>query len=431
MFEKKYRILMPALLSALVLLLTAFKSVSNGTAPNETLSEPIKSADVSLANDGNLADGDPEPGSQQDEQVFSAMGMPYNWPMWDGSIYPSYVYIDNGYMQDPVSIAYYPDTMRAVNTKYATVVLKASGGLRSTYAHENNLSIAPYAFAWSTEPEPPEYGKITTYKGYSFKNIDWFLAGEIFEGEVTASDVLDVNEAISGLVSSVDSRNDGTPDSDVETAQKAYYETKRLELGKTYYFFAIRLGGNALFATSGFHPGDLSSNGEPTEPVNFVRSDIVTSVPLTMPAEATIFAVSFDSNGGTECAPRLIADGEKLPRPSDPTKAGHTFAGWYSASDFSTIFNFDTPVASDLTLYAKWIDTGIEIFTVRFNTIGGSAIELQLVENGQKVSKPADPTKAGYIFKGWYADSACTIPFNFAKPVTSPVTIYGWWDEGK
>lgn len=37
------------------------------------------------------------------------------------------------------------------------------------------------------------------------------------------------------------------------------------------------------------------------------------------------------------------------------TKAGLTFAGWYSDADLTTAFDFATPITADLVLYAKWL----------------------------------------------------------------------------
>lgn len=39
-----------------------------------------------------------------------------------------------------------------------------------------------------------------------------------------------------------------------------------------------------------------------------------------------------------------------------------------------------------------------------FNSGDGSVVKSQTVKSGVKVSKPADPTKGGYVFKGWYTD---------------------------
>ena len=64
--------------------------------------------------------------------------------------------------------------------------------------------------------------------------------------------------------------------------------------------------------------------------------------------------VKFNSNGGTEIAPKEVVSGLKIKAPSTPTKDKYLFRGWYEDSTFSKEFDFNTPITSDMTLYAKW-----------------------------------------------------------------------------
>ena len=67
-------------------------------------------------------------------------------------------------------------------------------------------------------------------------------------------------------------------------------------------------------------------------------------------------------------------------------------------------------------------------FEVSFHVNGGSAVETVKVINGKTVSKPADPSKEGNVFIGWYADEACTQLYGFGTdPVTADTTIYAKW----
>ena len=69
-------------------------------------------------------------------------------------------------------------------------------------------------------------------------------------------------------------------------------------------------------------------------------------------------------------------------------------------------------------------------FTVSYESNGGSGVEAQTVLNGKTVVKPADPTRDGYLFIGWYADSEFKTPFEFgSQPVTADTTIYARWTE--
>ena len=65
--------------------------------------------------------------------------------------------------------------------------------------------------------------------------------------------------------------------------------------------------------------------------------------------------VTFVSNGGTEIASKEVVSGLKINEPSKPTKDKYLFRGWYEDATFSTKFDFyNTPITSDMTLYAKW-----------------------------------------------------------------------------
>ena len=67
------------------------------------------------------------------------------------------------------------------------------------------------------------------------------------------------------------------------------------------------------------------------------------------------WTVSFNSNGGSACDTKFVATADgKLVKPADPTREGYTFGGWYTDEACTQAYDFGTPVAADLTLYAKW-----------------------------------------------------------------------------
>ncbi|MBS6025918.1 MAG: DUF5011 domain-containing protein, partial [Paeniclostridium sordellii] len=68
------------------------------------------------------------------------------------------------------------------------------------------------------------------------------------------------------------------------------------------------------------------------------------------------YNVTYDSNGGTSVPQESVEYNAKVSKPTDPTKEGYTFAGWYTDETFKTEWNFDTDKmpSKDITLYAKW-----------------------------------------------------------------------------
>ena len=136
------------------------------------------------------------------------------------------------------------------------------------------------------------------------------------------------------------------------------------------------------------------------------------------------FIVTFDNEGTRTTA--IIDNGVKLTAPAAPTKEGYRFGGWYYDNNGGKAkWNFDTDtVTRAMTLTAKWVQT----YTVTFETSGGSAVAPVTVDAGSTVTKPADPTKSGYTFGGWYKDSTLQTPWDFANDtVTEDMTLYAKW----
>lgn len=72
-------------------------------------------------------------------------------------------------------------------------------------------------------------------------------------------------------------------------------------------------------------------------------------------------------------------------------------------------------------------ETVEEICTVTFDTLGGSAVEPQQIENGGLAVRPDVPTLEGHVFVGWYADAEYATEFDFAAPITKSCTVYAYW----
>lgn len=98
----------------------------------------------------------------------------------------------------------------------------------------------------------------------------------------------------------------------------------------------------------------------------------------------------------------------------------------------------DSPVIADASGSLYYInDSGtlfklgaVESWTVAFNSNGGSACDTKFVATADgKLVKPADPTRDGYTFGGWFTDEACTRAYDFSTPVTADLTLYAKWTK--
>lgn len=80
----------------------------------------------------------------------------------------------------------------------------------------------------------------------------------------------------------------------------------------------------------------------------------------------------------------------------------------------------DSDVTVDVTFTAK-------DYTVTYESNGGSTVPSQAVKYNETANKPADPTKSGYTFAGWYTEEKLTNKYDFAAPVTGNITLYAKW----
>lgn len=70
------------------------------------------------------------------------------------------------------------------------------------------------------------------------------------------------------------------------------------------------------------------------------------------------------------------------------------------------------------------------LFDVSFDSKGGSVADAVAdVAAGTCLATLPRSIKEGYVFLGWYADEACTQPWNTAKPVECDMTLYARWGE--
>lgn len=147
-----------------------------------------------------------------------------------------------------------------------------------------------------------------------------------------------------------------------------------------------------------------------------------------VPVETT-YTLTFHTDGGSVVDAATVKEGEMVEKPADPTKSGFTFAGWYTDTELTAVYDFNAPVTKNLDLYAKWTENPVEItYTVTFHTDGGSTVDVATVKEGETAAKPADPTKSDYTFAGWYTDTELTDAYDFNAPVTKNLDLYAKWN---
>ena len=71
-------------------------------------------------------------------------------------------------------------------------------------------------------------------------------------------------------------------------------------------------------------------------------------------------------------------------------------------------------------------------FTVTFDSKGGTDVPSQNQMYGQLLDVPEEPTREGYVFTGWYTDSACFELWDMEnRTVEADMTLYAGWEKSE
>ena len=139
--------------------------------------------------------------------------------------------------------------------------------------------------------------------------------------------------------------------------------------------------------------------------------------------------IKFDANGGsvkpTSKTVYTYSTYGSLPTPS---RKGYTFTGWYTAKSGGSkiVAGTDTGTTGNRTLYARW---SITKYKINYNLNGGSNNKKNPATytiNNKITFK--NPSKKGYIFKGWFKDKKLKSRFNtINKGSTGNKSVYAKW----
>lgn len=139
------------------------------------------------------------------------------------------------------------------------------------------------------------------------------------------------------------------------------------------------------------------------------------------------YTITFDSDGGSVVEKQIVKRGEKVNKPTDPTRDGYIFIEWDLGS---SIYDFSAKVTRNLILKAVWKEQegGKVTYVVNFNTDGGNSVSNQIINKDKTIIKPQDPVRDGYKFLGWYSNN---VLFDFSTPVTTNLELVAKWEKAK
>ena len=111
-----------------------------------------------------------------------------------------------------------------------------------------------------------------------------------------------------------------------------------------------------------------------------------------------------------------------------PVKEGYTFLGWYNTNNTSGTKYTTLSAGFKGKLYAIW---QLENVDVKWELNGGSvSVTLPTKIEGSAYTLPT-PTRAGYVFLGWYDSNSTSGNKLTSLPVGYKGTVYALWREAK
>jgi uncharacterized repeat protein (TIGR02543 family) len=209
-------------------------------------------------------------------------------------------------------------------------------------------------------------------------------------------------------------------------------------------------GGSAvalLYANSGARvarPADPVRTGYTFDNwYSAVSGGSVISWPLAAAANITLYArwtqetaplrytLTFDTAGGVSMPALSAAALVTLRRPADPVREGFVFDNWYSAASGGTVISWPFIVDGNMTLHARWTETALPVrYTISFNTAGGDAMSALSAAEGAEVQRPADPSRANYVFDNWYTQAEGGQALVWPLRAREHITAHAHWNAG-
>jgi uncharacterized repeat protein (TIGR02543 family) len=156
-----------------------------------------------------------------------------------------------------------------------------------------------------------------------------------------------------------------------------------------------------------------------------ITTEITENITLYAKWNQVSASVTFNSRQGSSVPDQSVKVGELVTLPEPPTRNNYVFEYWCTDTAAENEYNFSAPVAGDLTLYAKWRT----VYTVTFNSNGGSPVQAQVIEVGGKVIYPSIPQRDNYLFMCWSPNPKLSGEYNFNSVLTGNITLYAKWTQ--
>ena len=172
-------------------------------------------------------------------------------------------------------------------------------------------------------------------------------------------------------------------------------------------------GGSEVASITQDYGTAITAPADPTK-TGYTFAGWSEKIPGTMPAgDMTVtatwkinqYTITFNTDGGSEIAPITQDYGTTIAKPTDPTKTGYTFAGWYTDAACTNAWNFGSNMLADhdMTLYARWVRNAVRKATITGSVELGNrpavGAVVELVLGNRKIAAATTDANGVYSFQ--------------------------------
>ncbi len=173
------------------------------------------------------------------------------------------------------------------------------------------------------------------------------------------------------------------------------------------------INGNAIFA--GWYKDSDTTDGQ-----EFDEDDIDGIVEVYA---KWLYQIVYIMNGGNlNDFDEYIKAGDSLENLPEPTKFQSTFLGWFDELNEKIEDGFIP--TDNMELVANWETNK---YTITFDSKGGSSVDSITKEYDTEIGELPTPTKANYVFEGWYVDDTYETKITEDTLVLEDTTYVARW----
>lgn len=194
----------------------------------------------------------------------------------------------------------------------------------------------------------------TTSGNYTLTSVGMYDPNKPYAKERT---IITLEELIPNITRSYNTTSDKVEIFELKDGNKhicygvicAYFDDDSLFFAGTPY--------NDEFGGAGYYLANLTyTEDEEKELTTLLDLSNMTKLKEYKAKDANRKTVNFDLNGAnTSIEKQTVDKNGKATQPTEPTRDGYKFMGWYTDKEGSTKFDFNTPITENINLYAKWV----------------------------------------------------------------------------